>query len=225
MTEPGRVQVPTPVELALIDAYLEAIKKSVTAIDSAAEKTLTASFSIATAYGALIGLVAPKDEPNGFLVALPFGLTALAAVTAMGALSFGVRLKKDLTSDTLNSFKTLRHQKRLLNFVALAVLALAIGSAAWVVLTGYGPRSDAIEAGTVIVDAPASGVSAITAACPDANGSVFGEVHTETLEDSFVVVDVAEGECQAGTAVTLQLPTDQIQAIEIAEDTSEDDDG
>jgi hypothetical protein len=67
----------------LIDAYIEAIKSGLTSLNGAADKVLTAAFSLATALAAVIGLVSAKDQPGPIAIALPFVIFGLAALAAM----------------------------------------------------------------------------------------------------------------------------------------------
>jgi hypothetical protein len=59
-------------EQTAVTAYEKAVSDALSAADSAAEKLITAAFSIATAYGALVALVAPKEETRSLVLGLPF---------------------------------------------------------------------------------------------------------------------------------------------------------
>lgn len=82
---------PTFREQAVLDAYKEAIKGALDSADAAAEAIATASFSIATAYGALLGLVRPKDASVAVPLVTPIFIFAAVAVLALIARSLGVR--------------------------------------------------------------------------------------------------------------------------------------
>lgn len=202
-------------EQAILDAYRETLKGSVASTDSGTGTVLTAAFSIATAYGALIGLVAPTDQPSSVAVGIPFAVFGAAAVLAMIALVQGIKVAAHPTSDELISpFKSLLLRKRLLAGAAVAALAAAIIVSAVVVINAYGPGAQGpTEHAKVIAVVPDNGTDAISAACPGATGSVTGEIHLDSLEKEFVVVDVPAGTCQGSGTTTLRIPKASVQAI------------
>src|SRR5256885_11469213 len=83
---PGKPRPPYYNESVLLDAYKEAIKGALAAADTAADKILTAAFSLTTAYGALVALAQPKAGSTPIVILLPFLPFACAAVLAVLAL-------------------------------------------------------------------------------------------------------------------------------------------
>lgn len=125
-------------EIAL-EAYREAIKAGLTAADGAADKVMTASLSIATAYAGLLALVKPDKEAAPIVLALPFIAFGIAALAAAWALAMGVtslaQLKVEEVRTEVDS--TLK-SKRFWTRGAVVVLIVALGIAAGVVVTTYG---------------------------------------------------------------------------------------
>lgn len=91
-TLPGTFRPPTLGEEALFESYKEAMKQALAAANAASDKVLTAAFTLATAYGALLGLVKPKDTAVPLLGVVPFIALGAAAVIAASALLVGLRI-------------------------------------------------------------------------------------------------------------------------------------
>jgi hypothetical protein len=125
-------------EIAL-EAYREAIKAGLTSADSAADKVLTASLSIATAYAGLLALVKPEKEAAPTILALPFIALGLAAFAAAWAIAQGVtslsRLEVTAVRGAVDN--TLK-AKRLWTRVAVLIVVVALGLAGYVVISVYG---------------------------------------------------------------------------------------
>jgi hypothetical protein len=133
--------VPTFREQAVLDAYKEAIKGALESADAAAEAVATASFSIATAYGALLGLVKPKDAAVAVPLVTPILIFALAAVVALVSRSLGV--KTSLTPNTVDGVSSdisnTVWAKRIGTWLALFALAAALIVAGLLVQAAYAP--------------------------------------------------------------------------------------
>lgn len=206
-----------PHEAVLWDAYKEGIKGAIAAADSAADKVLTAAFSIATAYGALVGLVKPSGTASSAVIGAPFLVLGIAAIAAMLALTRSI---EPVGSSNLATLKTAVTGKllwkRVWTGIAVAVMAVAIGVAGYVVVNNYAVTAseseDTLHA-TIQVLTPAGGEDPLATACPAVTaGELEGEVHTDTLDQQFIAVDVGADVC-AEAATTIRLPAAQIAVI------------
>jgi hypothetical protein len=205
-----------PHEQILWDAYKEGIKGAIEAADSASDKVLTAAFSIATAYGALVGLVKPSEAASPVAIGAPFFVLGIAAIAAMLALTRTMKPADTSNLETLKGAVTGKLLwKRVWTGIAVAVMAVAIGLAGYVVVDNYAvAESDAEETlhASVQVLAPAGGKDALARACPGVTtGELEGEVHTDTLDQQFIAVDVGAGVC--GKAETIRVPSAQVAVI------------
>ena len=128
-------------EIAL-EAYREAVKAGLTAADGAADKVLTASLSIATAYAGLLALVKPDKEAAPTLLALPFIAFGIAALAAAWALAKGVTSLAQLKVDAVRTaVDGTLDSKRAWTRGSVIILVIALGIAAFVVVTVYGAGS------------------------------------------------------------------------------------
>lgn len=128
-------------EIAL-EAYREGVKASLASADTAADKVLGASFSIATAYGALLALVKPEKVAAPLLLGLPFALFGLAAIAGAWALAHGVKpLARLRVNDVRGAVDDTLSAKRFWTRIAVVVLVLALVASAFVVLSTYGPKA------------------------------------------------------------------------------------
>lgn len=139
------LRVATFREQAAFEAYKEAIKNALDSANKAVEAIATASFSIATAYGALLGLVRPKDTVVAVPVVAPILAFAVAAAIALVARSLGVRVA--LADNTVESVAgdingTIK-AKRILGWVALTFLFVALVAAGLLVVAAYAPPASA----------------------------------------------------------------------------------
>jgi hypothetical protein len=97
------IEPPTFDEFLLIETYKEAYKTSISSLDGACDKSVAAAFSLATAYGALLALVAPQGQVHGVAVGLPFAGFAGAALLALLGRSLGVEGAPTSDFDQLKS--------------------------------------------------------------------------------------------------------------------------
>ncbi len=126
-------------EQVYLKAFPEAISKSLEAADGACGTILTASFSVATAYGAAIALVAPKQAQSPTVVLVPFIVLALAAVIAMIGKAAGVSLKPVTTVEAARqSIKMAVWVKRISSWVAIVLLAVGMILAGIVIIATFG---------------------------------------------------------------------------------------
>lgn len=135
------LRVATFREQAAFEAYKEAIKNALESANKAAETVATAGFSIATAYGALLGLARPKDAQVEVPVLAPIIAFAVAALIALASRSWGVRIA--LTDNTVDSVVGDMNRaiwiKRGLAWLAILLLIVALGFAGWIVVEAYVP--------------------------------------------------------------------------------------
>jgi hypothetical protein len=133
------IRPPTYQETVLLAAYTEAVKAALEAANKSAELIATAAFSIATAYGALVGLVAPKQSQAPIIVGLPFAALAAAVIAGlvgrMMALSLNVANDVDAIRRALEGAIT---RKRWAAGIALGAVAIGLVMAGYVVVTTYG---------------------------------------------------------------------------------------
>lgn len=211
---PGTVLVDFS-EKALIDAYTDAIKGGLTALNGVADKVLTAAFSLATALAAVIGLVSPKDEPGPIATGAPFVGFALAALAALIALVFYVSPAEKPTSDEVTKpIKDALFAKKVSVLAAVVLLAAATATAVLVVLDAYGPRAAKRQSPdtTIVAISPEKGADAISLACPASKGSITGTVDLDSLGEDFIEIDVPEGMC-GDSATTVRIPKDQVRIL------------
>jgi len=130
-------------EEVYVKAFPEAISKALEASDGACGTILTASFSIATAYGAAIALVAPKEAQSPTLVLTPFVVLAVAVIVAMIGKAAGVSLKKVETVEAARtSIKRAVWTKRIASWIAIVFLATGMVVAGVVINATFGiPRT------------------------------------------------------------------------------------
>ena len=133
------VRSPTMGEAALFEAYAEAIKTALAGANSAADKVLTACFSIGTAYVALIGLVQPDKTPSPVVILLPVGILAIAAGLAAVGLAANVELGDPRTvADVKVTLESVIKTKQITSIGAVIVAGIAIVVGAFVVNDVYG---------------------------------------------------------------------------------------
>ena len=115
--------------------------------DSVADKVVTAAFSVATAYGAVIVLIAPKDSQTPWQAVIPFVPLALAMGLALYAQSDWDRDRRDGRCGDRPDARS-KHElagKRKRGRWSLAALVAALLAAGWVVYWFYGPSAKADE--------------------------------------------------------------------------------
>jgi hypothetical protein len=206
-------------ESVIVDNYRAAVGGALAAADSVADKVVTAAFAVATAYGAVITLVAPKDLQTPWQAAVPFVPLALAVGVALLTQSIGISVQPTDAVDAVrkNTINAIRW-KRLLGGVSLVVLAIALVTAGWVVYSFYGPSAQTDEETPVAAElflTPA-GTSAIERVCGNADVTVVrGQVNgAEALTSPRVSLELTKAECPSG-AGTVVLPQRMIAASKL----------
>lgn len=218
-TEPGQ---PPPTlrpasfaEAAAMEGYREAIKGALSAADSTADKVVTASLSVATAYGALLALVTPEGQATPAALGFPFAAIALALVLAMWAQSTGVTLDATNVVDQIESrVRSTVGTKR--KFTRAAVFALVAGLtiAGFVVAANFGV-STGDETETAVVALSARGQAIVADLCGTTPaGTVEGLIDPNELDNRFIAVHVSDAACMDRLAI-IQLPSTVITGIRL----------
>jgi hypothetical protein len=142
-----KLRTPSFGESVVFDAYKTAIDNALDSGNKAAEAITTAAFSLATAYGALIGLVAPKQQAPAVLIGLPFGMFALAALISLWTRAAGVKVKIENSVDgVLTTVSDMVDYKRKGARIAIALLSVSVVVAGALVVYGYASVSVASSA-------------------------------------------------------------------------------
>ncbi|HEY1853043.1 MAG TPA: hypothetical protein VGG40_00520 [Solirubrobacterales bacterium] len=202
-----QLQAPTFNQLVAIENYKSASKEALSAANSAGDKITAAAFSFATAYGAVIALVEPKETPAAVLAAIPFALLALAAVLALYAQSIGISIAGtddvDKLKDAVDSAIT---AKRRWAWGALALLAAGVIVAGLIVGDKYAGPAQSSSPIQVEVWLSQPGLKVAEEVC---GGSVKTMIEgtvasTDALSDERVGLTVNKASCGSG-AGTLYL--------------------
>ncbi len=199
-------------ELA-VSAYEKATSDALSAADSAAEKLITAAFSIATAYGALIALVAPEDDTSSWILGLPFVPLMIAAIAAMFARTRGVDV--DLTNEidkVMERVEDAVKAKRTPSWIALGFMVLAVAVAGWIVVDRYS-GGETLEVKSVTIWVTQNEAQRLAGVCGEATASISGESKVDALgaEDPFLAVKPSMGSC--GSYVEVRVRRGQVVAI------------
>lgn len=138
MPEDEELKQPNFSQIVAVDAYREAFRQALTAADGGADSILTAAFGIATAYGALIGLVSARDTPQPIVAGLPFVFLAVAVFLAMAARLTYIATTPSNTVDTIDAaVNQVVKRKHRLAWAALGALVIGVLVAAYVVVHYY----------------------------------------------------------------------------------------
>jgi hypothetical protein len=203
------LRAPTFAESVVIDSYKGAATGAIASADSVADKIVTASVSVATAFGAVVALVTPKDSTSGYVIAIPFVLLAAAVGTSLYAQSIAVpiNLSDDLATVKSSIDDTIK-SKRLWGRIGLGALAIGILIAALVLASTY-RESKKAKAKTTAVTLwlTSSGEKTVQVACGRSFTSPLKGTVTDPakLSGETIVVKVGKKACPAGAA-TLVLP-------------------
>ncbi|HWC20694.1 MAG TPA: hypothetical protein VG502_00215 [Flexivirga sp.] len=110
-----------------IDTHKAAIEKAIESADDACGAIVTACFALATAYGAAITVLTPKDsQPPAGVVILPLLSLVLGAMAALIGKSTGISLKSfSTTGDVREAVKNTVKWKRILSISG--VVAAGVG--------------------------------------------------------------------------------------------------
>jgi hypothetical protein len=199
-------------EQVAVDNYKKATSESLAATGEMADKIVTAAFSVATAYGAVVALVAPKDSASPILVVAPFAVLALALGIALWGEGIGVPVTSATTTeDARTSVTNTIGTKRLLNNIALSVLVVAMALAGYVLYHTYRPSAGSKM--TVTIWLTSMGSHLVDQACGMSTPQIRGQVDDlSDLSSKRVQISVDKTACKSG-AGTIVLPQ---AAIDVA---------
>jgi hypothetical protein len=205
----GQVVIPANVgEETIFTAWQEAIKKSFDSTDGAAESILTASFSIATAYGALIGLVSAKDEPGSIYLVIPFVFFGVAALAALAARTRAVPARGEIEVEAIrHAIEDTAHAKRTWAWRAIVILFVAIVWAGAVVAYAYGGASGSGKT-SVLVKLGTEGRASLSSTCSGISEGLRGELESD---GDFLILALPAGQC--GRATKIRVATNQVVAV------------
>jgi hypothetical protein len=215
MNGPPKLRAATLEEQVAIDNYKEASKASLAAATSYSDKLSTAGFSFATAYGAVIALVAPDDKPEPIVAVLPFVFFAAAVVLALLAQGKGIEADTPAEVSRLQSAVTSAiESKRHWSWAALGSLAIGIVVAGAIINAHYAEPAKSNESTEVNVLLTPAGAESVATACNSKSTSrLQGSVEAgAVLTARRVEIEIAAGLC--GEADTdLSLPQSAIAVI------------
>jgi hypothetical protein len=213
---PPTLRAPTFDETVAAENYKGASKEALASANSVADKLVAASFSFATAYGAVIALVAPEGSPEPIVVAIPFILFAAAAGCALWAQSEGLALQGTADLAQLReSVNGLIATKRRLSRVALGALVLGVILAGLVVRGNYAEPAKANAAVDVLVFFSPSGRAFVQSACGAPFSTLHGTVeNTAALSEERVGLAVTKKKCPPQGGV-LYLSQRQIAGVRV----------
>jgi hypothetical protein len=202
----NNLRTPTYAETISIESYKTSAGTALSDANSFADKIVTAAVSIASAYGAVIALVAPKGDPSPIAVAGPFVALAVAVAAALYAQSIGVNLDPTNDLDTIRSrIVSSVSSKRIWAGAGLFLLAVGMVWAGIVVHDTYGkPAKDESKAATLFLTS--DGAKLVRTACGSSVTQIDGKVGSASaLADKRVALKVSAKDCPGG-AGTLSLP-------------------
>jgi uncharacterized membrane protein len=197
-----------------IDSYSSAATGALASADGTADKIATAAFSAATAYGAVVALVAPKDAASPLLIVLPFAVLAAAVVAALYAESVTVPLNPTNDPDLIATrIKGAVSGKRKWSRVALALLVIGLVVAGVAIREVYGPASKRETTVAARLWLTTSGAKLFNQACGRTATTVDGEVSSSgDLSAKYVPVKLSTDVCPSG-AGTVVFPRSTIAAV------------
>jgi hypothetical protein len=200
-------------ELVAIDNYKSATSNALAATAAMADKIVAAAFSVGTAYGAVVALVAPKDSASPLLVIAPFAVLALALGIALWGEGIGVPITSTTTTEQARTSVTSTiTTKRRWNNAAIVVLVVAMALAGYVLYDTYRPTAGSKM--TVTIWLTSAGARLVDQAC-GMQGTLQIKGQVENLSDlssKRVQVDVDKTACKSG-AGTIVLPQAAIDVV------------
>lgn len=207
------LRAPTLAESAAIKTYTAAVEGSLKSTDDTGDKLATAAVSVATAYGAVIALVAPKDSTAAVIVALPFAAFAVGLVLGLWTQSLGISAKpEDALPALQSSVEDLVKRKRCLNRIALIVLGLGLVGAGVVVADKY--QTPQKTSATAVVWLSPLGQADVGTACSKQLTMITGNVDPSTLTSAWVAIEKPMPQCP-GAGNTLVLPANAIVSVNL----------
>lgn len=189
----------------LIEVYREGFKASITSADGSCEKITTGAFALATAYGALIALVVPKDTVPGIVVAAPIFFFVVAAVFALAGQALGQNGTPTADYAVMSAdVQSTLTWKRVWAWVALGVLAVGIGFGGVVTYVRYGSPAETSAPGSR-VELTADGVALVSSLCGTISAPTLHADRVTAAPESFTL-----GKVQECANADLTLPRDAV---------------
>lgn len=197
---------------SLVNGYREGIRASLGAVDAACASVLTATVALATAYGAVLTLVTPKDGTTEGYSVVPFFFLGAAAATCMWAQSTGIEFADDNRISTVKTkIKEVIKKKRDRLRWAISLLAIALAIAGVVVTAHYGKQADGGGTKSASITISPTGYQVLQKACKNAPNPIRATVDPEQLRTS--QIEVTLDSCPQGKK-SFVLPVDSVLLVE-----------
>lgn len=198
----------------VVDSYTEGIKSSLASSDSACEKILTAAISLTTVYGAVIALVAPKDEVADIVTAIPFIGFGLAALACMWGQSCGIEVAKDQLMSTVNrNHKTVVQKKRWAARGAVFALAVSLIVAGFVLSDQYGKQPQESGSRQASITLSEEVYRTLSQRCDGIKNPVRGELDDEGVSSSSATMTIKVKDCPSGP-VEFAVPVASVTLVQ-----------
>jgi hypothetical protein len=200
-------------EAVAVENYKAAASGALASANSSADRLVTAAFTLATAYSAAIALVQPSGSPASWTVLLPLVPLAITVVLGLVAQSITVSLAATNDAATVQSnVASAVKTKRILSIIAVVVLVIGIGAAAWALYDTYGPGADEKSPTQVELLLTPVGADVVARACGTPADTLAGEVKDEdALSAKQISITVQSGAC-GDESMTLVLPRAAVAA-------------
>lgn len=196
-------------EKAFVDAYTEALKNAISAAADANSVLITASLAIATLYGTLIGLVAPKNQTSPIIVVLPMIPLVGAFLAAVYGKTRGISFEPATTTGAVRtSLDTVVTGQRWGMRFAVTLLTIGLIAGGYILADVYGQPPTPT---TVTVYLTSQGKAAVSQACGTSAASIAGALGSSPAGSQDVVIVPASGAPCAGQH--LELTPQEIAAI------------
>jgi hypothetical protein len=198
-------------EKAILDAYTEALKNGLSAVADANGTLITASLAIATLYGALIGLVSPKNQASPIIVILPMIPLVGAFLAAVFGKTRGISFDPaDTTTDVRNNLTGVIRAQRWSISIAVPLLAIGLIAGGLILTNVYGGKTPTPSPKMVTVYLTGRGQRAISSTCRRHATSVTGSARTPIAWRDIAIVPTLHSPC-AGQ--TLELTPKEVTVI------------
>jgi hypothetical protein len=192
-----------------VQAFKDAITKALDSADGACGTVLTASFSIVTAYGAAVALIAPKDTPRTILVLTPFIAISLAIMGALLGKAAGVKMSGEWNDvgENRSTIQRAVRAKRAASAVAVAFLAVGMVVAGWILSQHFSGGDNA--SGQRVIGLTVSGKRILGRACSVDADHLRGTVN---IQGDFTTVTLTDPKMCSGTS-TVTLPSSAVAFV------------
>jgi hypothetical protein len=217
---PAGTQKPPPGELpklqpldfaeqAFVDAYTEALKNGISAAADANSVLITASLAIATLYGTLIGLVAPKNQTSPIIVILPMIPLVGSFLAAVYGKTRGISFQPATTTDDVRtSLDSVVGRQRWGMRFAVGLLTIGLIAGGYILADVYGRPHPPVTVTVYLTD---QGKAAVSQVCGTPATSIAGTLGSSPAGPQDVVIVPASGAPCAGHQ--LEFTPQEIAAI------------